>query len=339
MATNLIEKRLKQNKDKFKIRSVGDLRRSGKVTGKINPKLFVHGPPLFDLLYNQWSRQEVMGIVGDSSSGKSEVVLYCMFFILLNNPNASAIYVSLEMTDEKLAQRWFQMTQNHPELADRLYIISRYDEEGKAKDVSMEWIKSEVVRYKESLGDIVALCIDHIHCLGENDASTLNSMMIMLKEMAVEMNCFVMALAQVNKGSGQKGEVPLDADSVLGCSQYKYICTDILQIHRPIARFEDHAGFSVLGYGYCKIREAHVEDKIKKLQNKLLVYIPEERGFRKLTNEEVTIFKNYYDELLALKSAEEKQKAFAYDISKEVKGNNGQTVIIREVFTGNTGED
>lgn len=327
-----------KRKDQLKIRSIGDLRRSGRVTGKINPELFVHGPPEFDLLYNKWSRGEVLGVVGDSSSGKSEVVLCMMFHILKNNPEASAIFVSLEMTDEKISQRWFQMTEEYPELSDRLYIISRYDDEGKAKEVSMDWIKKEVVKYKQALGDIVTLAIDHIHCLGENDPSTLNSIMITLKEMAVELNSFVVALAQVNKGAGQKGEVPLDADAVLGCSQFKYICSDILQLHRPIARFEDHAGFSVLGYGYCKIRESHPEDKIKKLQNKLLVYIPETRSFKQLSNEEVTVFKTFYEELLELKSAEEKSKAYAYDLSKEVKGQDGRMVTIKEVFTGTSGD-
>jgi ABC-type dipeptide/oligopeptide/nickel transport system ATPase component len=323
-----------ERRKKAGIRSMGDLKRSGKVTGKMNPALFVHGPVEFDLLYNKWSRQEVLGIVGDSSSGKSEVALYAMKHILESQLQSVAIYVSLEMTDEKISSRFYQMCQGNDELADRFYVISRYDEEGKAKNVSMGWIKKEIQRYKEELGDVSVYAIDHIHCLGENDPSTLNSMMIVLKEMAVSLNCLGIALAQVNKGSGQKGEVPLDADSVLACSQFKYIASDIIQIHRPIARFEDHAGFSVLGYGYCKIREAHPEDKIKKLQNKLLVYVPETRSFRKMDNGEVTIFKQYYNELLAQKSAEEKNKAYAYDISKEIIGSNGKTVTIKEVFSG-----
>lgn len=323
-----------ERRKKAGIRSMGDLKRSGKVTGKINPALFVHGPKEFDLLYNKWSRQEVVGIIGDSSSGKSEVALYAEYHILKNNPNAVGIYVSLEMTSEKLASRFFQMCGEEPEIADRFYVISRYDDDGKSREISMQWIKKEIQRYKDELGDIAVFVIDHIHCLGENDPSTLNSIMIMVKEMAVSLNALSIPLAQVNKGSGQKGEVPLDADAVLACSQYKYICSDIIQIHRPIARFEDHAGFSVLGYGYCKIRETHPEDKIKKLQNKLLYYEPESRSFRQMDNGEITIFKQYYNELLATKSAEEKNKAYTYDISKEIVGRDGRSVTIKEVFGG-----
>ena len=202
----------------------------------------------------------------------------------------------------------------------------------------MDWIKRELIKYREVIGDVVAFAVDHIHCLGENDPSTLNSIMIKLKEMAVEMNAFGIPMAQVNKGSGQKGEVPLDADAVLGCSQFKYICSDILQIHRPIMRLEEESKMSVMGYGYCKVREARPEDKMKKGQNKLLLYVPETRGFRKMTNPEYTIFKNAYNMLLEMKDAEERKKAFTYDLTKEVTAPNGKVIIINEKFSGDTGD-
>ena len=55
---NFLEKR----KNQLGIKSLGDLRREGKVSGGINPALFVHGPELFDLLVNKWARAEVMGV-------------------------------------------------------------------------------------------------------------------------------------------------------------------------------------------------------------------------------------------------------------------------------------
>ena len=175
---NFLEKR----KNQLGIKSLGDLRREGKVSGGINPALFVHGPELFDLLVNKWARAEVMGVVGDSSVGKSELALYFMKGILLNNPKSCAIYVSLEMTNEKIGARWYPMCGNNEHLADQLFPISRYDEDGKSKEISIDFIKKEVIKYRDSIGDVVALCIDHIHVLGENDPSTLNSIMIALKE-------------------------------------------------------------------------------------------------------------------------------------------------------------
>jgi len=331
MNMDFVAKRKKQ----AGIFSLGDSRRAGKVTAGLNPELFVNGPEEFDCLVNKWSRQELLGIIGDSGTGKSEVVLAMFKTMLENNPESNAIYVSLEMTDQKISERWGKMTKDNPELADRLYIISRYDEDGKSRKVSMKWIKKELNRYREHIGDVCVFAIDHIHCLGENDASTLNSIMITLKEMAVEMNAFGIPMAQVNKGSGQKGEVPLDADAVLGCSQFKYICSDIIQIHRPILRLEEEAQISVLGWGYAKVREADKKDKVKRGQNKLLIYDQEKRCLRNLNNTEYSTFKMYYDMLLEMKSEEEKNKAFTYDLKKEIIKKDGTKVIVTEKFSGN----
>jgi len=327
-----------KRREQVGVRSLGDLRRTGVVTGGLNPALFVQGPDEFDCLVNKWSRQELLGLIGDSGVGKSEVTLSFFKSILKSNPNSSAIYVSLEMTDEKIAQRWFKMTEKDPDLADRLFIISRYDRDGKSRVIDIKWIKKEMLKYKEVVGDIVVFAIDHIHVLGENDPSTLNSIMITLKEMAVEMNSFGIPMAQVNKGSGQKGEVPLDADAVLGCSQFKYVCSDIMQIHRPILRLEEEAGLSVMAWGYCKVREADKADKVKRGQNKLLLYDIMERGFRKMTTGEFKIFKSWYNDLLDMKSAEEKHKAFTYDLQKEIVGKDGKVVIITEKFSGDRDE-
>lgn len=327
---NFNEKR----KQQLGIKSLGDLRKSGKVTGGLNPELFVNGPEEFDCLVNKWSRKELLGIIGDSGSGKSEIVLNILKSVLKNNPKSAAIYVSLEMTDQKLAERWYKMTTDCPDLADRLYILSRYDENDKSRDVSMGWIKKELTKYKTVLEDVAVFAIDHIHVLGENDPSTLNSMMTALKEMAVELNAFGIPMAQVNKGSGQKGEVPLDADAVLGCSQFKYICSDIIQIHRPILRLEEEAGISVMGWGYCKVREADEKDKVRRGQNKLLLYDGKIRALRKMSLEEFGTFKNYYTMLLEMKSAEDKNKAFTYDVTKEVRGKDGKIIQITEKFSG-----
>lgn len=327
-----------KRKTQMKIESIADKKRTGKITGTLNPKLFVHGPEDFDCLHNKWSRQELLGLIGDSGVGKSEVVLHFFKHILKNNPGSNAVYVSLEMTDEKIGQRWFRICEECPEISERLFIISRYDENGRSREVSMDWIKKELIKYREVLGDVVTFCIDHIHVLGENDPSTLNSLMITLKEMAVELNAFGIPMAQVNKGSGQKGEVPLDADAVLACSQFKYVTSDIIQIHRPILRLEEEAKLSVLSWGYCKIREANKADKVKRGQNKLILYDNDTRDFRKLNATEFSTFKVYYNELLEMKSAEEKHKAFTYDLQREIVQPNGKVIIITEKFSGNQEE-
>ena len=332
---NFLEKR----KEQLGIKSLGDLRREGKVTTGLNKNLLIKASPEFDCLVNGWQRQEIQVRIGDSGCGKTETVLIDAMHVLKNNPTSNVLFISLEMTAQKIGERWFSMTKDCPDLCDRFFIISRYDDQGKARNVSMQWVKNEIIRYQETLGDIVMWILDHLHVLGENDPSTLNSIMATTKEIAVETNSYGIVLAQVNKSSGQKGEVPLDSDAILGSSQAKFIASEIIQIHRPILRLEEEAGMSVLGWGYAKIREPHSNDKVKRGQNKLLTYDNQTRELRNLNTEEFAKFKMYYNMLLEMKSAEEKNKAFTYDIKKEIIGKDGRVIVINEKFSGNVGDD
>ena len=328
---NLMEKRKKQNN----IKSMYDMYTDGEVKNVVDRSLFIHGPDNFDCLINKWAKTQVYGIMGDSGTGKSETVLTFMPSILESNPDEIVVGVNLEMTNQDVFERIYKICRGERELIERFYSVSRYKDDGTTNDVSMEWIKREVKRVKDVTGKAVsALYVDHIHCLGENDPSTLNSIMISLKEMAVELNCAVFALAQVNKSSSGKGELPLDADAVLGCSQFKYIATDIIQIHRPILRLEEEAGLNVLSWGYCKVRKPHKDDPVKRGQNKLLIYESDNCTFRPLTVDEYFTFTHYYSTLLEMRSAEEKKKAFSYDIQKKVVRPDGSEVILKSKFSG-----
>lgn len=331
---NFRDSRFKQ----MKIKSLGKMYEDNDITSGRDESLFIYGPEEFDCLWHRWSRGEVTGVVGDSGTGKTEFTGYCAISHIRNaierSYKANVLYISLEMTTQKLGARLYKMAEGKEEILDKIFIISRYDDEGKSRPITIQYIKAECVKYKEILGEVSLIILDHCHVLGENDPSTLNSILIVLKEMAVELNAHVMALAQVNKGAGKKGEVPLDADSFLGGSQFKFICSDILQIHRPVKRLEHLIGFSVFGYGYCKIREPDEKDKLKVLQNKLLKYDLSTRSFKQMSFDDLKKFKEAYNELLDRRKEEDGDMAFAYDISKEVVGPNGKVTVIEEIFSG-----
>jgi predicted DNA repair protein MutK len=78
--------------------------------------------------------------------------------------------------------------------------------------------------------------------------------------------------------------------------------------------------------------------ELEKIKNKLLAYDIETRGFRKMSTNEYSSFKLFYNELLAMKSAEEKHKAHTYDLVKEVVSPNGKVVTIVEKFSGDNGD-
>ncbi len=57
-----------------------------------------------------------------------------------------------------------------------------------------------------------------------------------------------------------------------------------------------------------------------------------------MSTNEYSTFKLYYNELLAMKSAEEKHKSFTYDLIKEVVSPSGKVVTVVEKFSGDSGD-
>ena len=115
-----------ERKKQSGIRSLGDSKREGRVTGKIDPAKFVNGPKKIDCLARPWHRGDLTGILAGMGIGKTSFVLYIFKHILLNNPDGIVVFVSLEMTLDEIAEKWENATQDCPELADRLYVIENY---------------------------------------------------------------------------------------------------------------------------------------------------------------------------------------------------------------------
>lgn len=329
--TNFREMREKQ----MKISSLGKMKSQGKIKKGKDKSLFIHGPEYFDCLIDKWSRKEVMGLLGASGVGKSEIVLDIFKGILKNNPTGCVVFVSLEMTTQRIAERWFKMVEDDDEISDRFYVISNYDENDRAKGLSMSGISIELDKIRSIAGDVLCFAIDHLHIINPMEGDDLNKTCQRVKDLAVSSNSFGILLSQVPKSVAGKGEIPLDADSSYGCSQFKWIASYVMQIHRPIYRLEEKAGMNVLSWGYAKIREQDKNDKVKVGQNKILTYDLNDRSLRKPTAKERAEFKLYYDEMLEIKAAEEKFKAYVYDLSTEVEGKDGKVVILTDMFSGN----
>ena len=80
---NLAEKRLEQSG----IRSLGDMKRKGLVSGKVDPKKAIKGPKDIDCLVRPWQRGDMTGILAGTGVGKTTFVLKVLKEILQNNPD------------------------------------------------------------------------------------------------------------------------------------------------------------------------------------------------------------------------------------------------------------
>jgi len=326
---------LDKRKQQLGIKSLGDMIRNGDVKFEIDPEMFVHGPKDFDCLADRWSRKEVMGFVGGSGSGKTQVVLEIFSKILENtlDENTICVFVSLEMTTHKIAQRWINLVGHDNPISDRLYVISNYNEDGTSKMLTTESILRDANALQDMLEvDIISMAVDHLHIIQftQGQGADYNKVCSRVKEIAVELNTFLILLSQTTKGKqGAYCDKPLDGDASYNCSQFKWISSWIISIHQPLGSLAGSCDLNVLAWSYVKIREKNIEDGAKMGVYNLLHYDMESGKLRKLTRDEMFQFNNYYGEVIELRKENEDEDSYAiYDNKIEGKALSDREALL-----------
>jgi len=329
--TTFMDKR----KQQMGIRSLGDMKRDGSVTGQIDPTKFVKGPKKIDCLVRPWHRGDMTGILAGSGVGKTSFSLYLLKNILLNNPTGIVAFVSLEMTAAEIAEKWEKMTEDCPEICERFYIIENYDEQGKSKELTVNMVKFELNKIKEVIGEkMIAYVLDHLHEVSISGAlKDYNPVCRELKNMSVELDAHGFILSQTTKGKGT-GDVPVPKDGCFGTSRYENLMTNIITIFQPLLRVQREADLPILGWQYAKVRYKNKGDKIRENMNYLLYFDYDTENLRELDRNEKADFAMYYEKVLDLRQNEEKFKSYQFDVSDIIVGKDGKEVKITKIVGG-----
>jgi hypothetical protein len=324
------EKRKEQNK----VNSLGDLARAGKISGKVDPKKMIHGPKTMDCLVRPWCKGDITMLLAGAGIGKTSTILYIFKHILTNNADGVVVFVSLEMTASEIAEKWFKLTANEPELSDRFFIVENYDEFGVSKALTVEGIKFEVRKIKETLNqEILATCCDHLHQVNNPSAPDFNPVMDEFKAMAVELDTHLFVPSQTTKGKGV-GDIPIPKDGTYGCSKAEWLATNIISIFQPLLRVQKEVQLPVLGWCYQKIRYKHKDDKVKEAMNYLLYFEHDTQNLRELTRQEKADFAMWYEKVQELRANEEKYKTFQFDLSEVIKAPDGKEIKLDRIVGG-----
>ena len=141
-------------------------------------------------------------------------VLKVLKEILQNNPDGVVAFVSLELVAAEIAEKWFKATEDCPELADRLYIVENFDDEGNCLDLTLSDIHIELKKIKDVLGTTLhAYALDHLHEININGTMDYNPTCREIKNMTVALDSHGFILSQTTKGKGV-GDIPVPKD---GC--------------------------------------------------------------------------------------------------------------------------
>jgi len=333
--TDLMAKR----KDQAGIKSLGDLKRTGLVSGAIDPSKFVRGPKEMDCNVVPWQRGGITGWLAGAGSGKTSSVLYALKHILINNDDGIVVFVSLEMDASEIAEKWYKATKSRPDLADRLYIVENYDSEGKTKNLSITDIKLELSNIKDTLGVTMhAFVIDHLLEIDLNGGVDYNPVCKKIKDIAVELDSHCFLLSQTTKGKGS-GEIPVPKDGCFATSRFEWIVTNIITVFQPLKRVEKECDLAVMGWQYAKIRYKNKNDGAKEGMNYLRRFDFDTEDLVPLTDGEIATFKMWYDKVLELRQNEAKFKSYQFNLDRTIKGKDGQEVVISDTFGGGSPDD
>ncbi|MCG3175438.1 MAG: hypothetical protein MOGMAGMI_00367 [Candidatus Omnitrophica bacterium] len=259
---------------------------------------YINGPYFFDtgVLQKPWRKTQILGLIAGPGIGKTSITLKIIKEIIENNKENDDvfIFISLEMPEIEIIERWVNLVGENSKLADRLYIIGNEEEDGTPRNIGLQEILEYCQDIKKLTGkNINTLAIDHFGLIskhidlrkkytfgiegeqgaGFGDIKTLsaNSLATQLKSLAKILNCFVIPLTQTTKEKGS-GDTPIAADGAYGISQYENIMDYIITAWQPLMRVQDRTPHRFLAWQYAKIRHQGKNDKIQKYQPKLLIY-------------------------------------------------------------------
>lgn len=332
-----------KRKSQLGVRSLGDMIRSGEVKDtsysplSVDTSKFILGPDWLDDLIRRWSRGDLVGVLAGAGVGKTTVILNILYHILKNNEDkedAFVTFVSLELTAQEVADKWFRICGEDQHLIDRFYIIENYDESGKCKELTPSKIKVELSKIIDSTsGDLLAFVIDHLHEIENNGSTDYNPVVKSLKNVAVETNSVGFILSQTTKGKGI-GDIPIPKDGCYGCSRFEWLCSYIISVSQPLLRVNSKCSLSVVALQYSKIRYKNKTDNLKEMMNYLFHYDFDTQRITPLNPTQKSEFAIWYEQVLELRDAEEKFKTHQYDISTTIKNKDGKEVDINRIVGG-----
>ena len=319
-----------QRKQQLGIRSIGEKVKSGQVSSRIDPALYIHGPKEFDFLTQRWAKQETMFFLGGSGSGKSSLTLYFFKKMLENNPdpNSVCVFFSLEMTEDQIYRSWKKIIKGDHSLSDRLYVISNFTEEGKPRDLTTGGILAECQKIKQGLNvELLSVAIDHLQIICENSLNeSINRICGKLRLASVELNTFMIVLSQTTKiNQAEYSDIPLFKSDGFGGSAITWYATWILSIHQPLKRIFKQAKMPVLAWSYVKIRNLEKDDGGVENSFKLLHYDLDTGTPRKMSREELSMFNHFWSMVQEMRTAEDKNKGRklpSYEVRDEALGSD-----------------
>lgn len=323
-ATNIIDKiwtfELAPDKEKLELSSsVREIlqRSNGELEGKRFPSW-----SYIDNTEAGFRLGHVMGLVAGSGVGKTAMALNLFLGFVASNPEYDHFFCPLEQTDKEIASRWNKMCGDNPNLHSKVHIISNYDEAGKFRDLSLDDLKSYILKFKESTGKkIGCVVIDHIGILCNNNKlgqdEGVKQISKAMKSFAIETDTFLIMQSQTSREKAGIGDLELNKDAAFGTSVFENFCDYLVTLWQPLKRVYAQGAPTIMAFKFCKIRhKKQGVDKILEDVPYTLFFNPETQLLRELSQDEETSFKYYVSIATNNRKSDRKTDIISYTSAK-----------------------
>lgn len=294
----------------------------------------VNGPDYFDCLQTKWRRGQVLGLVGGTGVGKTEITLQIFRDFLLNNPHNDDLlfFVSLEMSTEEILERWEVSVGSRKEHLDRLHVIENSDPNKRVG--YQELIKKVQDTCKKRGRKPLAVAVDHLKILGDQIDSwekptfglkddgafgygriktlTPEKKCTLMPVVAKHLNTFLIVQNQTTKARMEQGDIPLGVEAAYGTAMFEWHSDYMLTIWQPLRRVESKTAIRALAWQYTKIRKRGKEDGTQLLKPHALAYDMTTGRFSRMGAEEFIEYKEWAREALAIRKLEREKKQVEY---------------------------
>ena len=302
----------------------------------------INGPHYLDCTKKGWRKGEVLGLIAGSGVGKTTATLDIFYEMLKNNPESTDVYIffSLEMQDWEVIERWKSLVGDNKDYNNRLYIVSNEDENGYERHINLQQLYSFADGIKRRTGrNIAAMAIDHIGVLdnsidlakkpnfgimgedvgfGTIRTISLELMCKKMKNLAKQLDTFIILQSQTTKGKAKDGDVELGVDAAYGTAKFEWYMDYILTFWQPLRRVEMETDLRVLAWQYGKIRNKTPDDAVTAYDKRVLKIDLYTGKLSPLAPNEMSNFRELEEKASALREQAEKKKSSEYSNSESL---------------------
>ena len=291
-----------------------------------------------DATHHGFRLGQVIGLVAGSGVGKTAICLNMFQGFAQNNPDYDHFFVPLEQPVNEIAERWKIMCGEDTRLHERVHLISNYNEDGSFRHLSLEEIKTYILKFQEvTKRKVGCVVIDHIGALkmkgkeGENQG--LIDICHSMKAFAVQTNTLLVMQSQAPRDKAGIGDLELNKDAAYGTMYFEAYCDYLITVWQPLKRcYTNPKCPTVTSFKFCKIR--HKKQGLDSIQEDArynLYFDSKHEKLREMTQDEEISFKFFNNEATNKRKEDRKTDVLSYNSITWTKGEHGNAEANKDV--------